>query len=633
MNKRLMALLLVLCMVLCAGCNKGGGEATDPVGESKPDVQQEKPDFSKINETEPNEQGIYQIHSVKGLQNMAAHPEGKFELLQDVDMEGATWTPVGTKAAPFTGSFAGKGFYIRNLTVAAGADGYTGFFGVNSGNVVSLKLENVQMDVQTGFAGGIAGENKGTIDMCAVTGDMTVGGDAVVGSLVGKQESGVLSFSEGGMAIRAGDSATVGLLGGQLKNITVQNCNFVGAMNTKGGTLFTNMAGTEEAVTYQKCLWRDNTNSTEFLPEEARQMRDTAESRMRAMGSIQWTVSENMSFLYPTSTNHNQYFQVGQTYVGVPYTGKCSSLERFLYCFNEDGTLKDFATQKVVGYDNFDMYMGVDCSGGVYWAWAGISPTSVFQWTNNMFPVSGNGTVPVGDFEGAYTLTDSKQMVDLNGVEKMAECFAQLHKGDAITTYFNDPTNGNHANHTRLMAVDPVILRDENGKIDLMSSYCLYHGQGDGISLGKENTTWVIDGKAPLEVLISDYYVPLTNAELKAGKLPECTVTIDNDQTGKAYMTTGTVQTNYRLVSVTIRVTDEKGKDVWEKTLFTPVDKYDTARTDYAARKSARSFNLAAFAAYIGEMELEKGKTYTYELSAMPANSQNYVLKTFTFEH
>ena len=85
------------------------------------------------------------------------------------------------------------------------------------------------------------------------------------------------------------------------------------------------------------------------------------------------------------------------------------------------------------------------------------------------------------------------------------------------------------------------------------------------------------------------------------------------------------------MISATIQIKDEAGNVAWEQTLFTPVDKYETARTDYEARETARSFNLAAFAAYIGEMELEAGKTYTYELSAMPATGESYVLKTFDF--
>ena len=65
--------------------------------------------------------------------------------------------------------------------------------------------------------------------------------------------------------------------------------------------------------------------------------------------------------------------------------------------------------------------------------------------------------------------------------------------------------------------------------------------------------------------------------------------------------------------------------------MFTSINKYGTKKSNYNGRETIRSFNLAAFAAHIGEMELEAGKTYTYELSAMPATGESYLLKTFTF--
>lgn len=638
MMKRLMALLLALVTVLLCACTAQEADSTEPSEqlqetEAVEQIPEETtPDFSGINELEPNEKGVYQICSAEGLANMAKHPDGKFELLWNVDMAGADWTPVGTKDAPFTGSFDGMGYVISGLNIVPGADGYTGFFGVNAGSVASLKLEDITLTADSGYVGTLAGENKGKLDMCSVySGTMTIGGKAVAGGLVGKAESGTLSFSETGARIEAEAGATVGLIGGQLKNVTVEQCNFTGPMNLKGGELFTNMAGKEENVTYTKCLWRDNTNSTEFLSQEAQDMRNTVESRMRAQGSIEWTVDENLSYLYPTSMAHNQYFIVGETYTGIPYTGKCSPLEKFKYCFDEEGNLKDFTKRVIMGYDNFDMYMGVDCSGAVYWSWVAVSPSTEWQWTHNMLQGSGDGGLAVGGYEGAETLTDTKQIYDLNGEEFMIDCLALLHKGDAATTRYTDKETGGSANHTRLVAEDPVILRDAEGKIDTYASYIIMHGQGDGISYSLPNTTWVIDRKFTFQTLIDDYYVPVSNKELLEGKAPECWVTLDNDKTGKAYMTTGTIESNYRLISATIKIMDQNGEVAWEQTLFTPTDMFETARTDYAARETVRTFNLAAFAAYIGEMELEAGKTYTYELSAMPAPGESFVLKTFDF--
>lgn len=100
---------------------------------------------------------------------------------------------------------------------------------------------------------------------------------------------------------------------------------------------------------------------------------------------------------------------------------------------------------------------------------------------------------------------------------------------------------------------------------------------------------------------------------------------------GNYYLATGLVETNYRLISTTIRITDESGAVAFEKTLFTAVDKWINTSTNDYARTNVTSFDLAAFAVYLGQAQLETGKTYTYELSAVPGTGESYILKTFTF--
>lgn len=653
MKKRIIAWLLVCCILVLCGCNGQSSQlesteaptaATQAQETTAPTQPQEEttaptesieatenteptaPDYSQINELEPNADGIYQIHSAAGLANMAKHPDGKYELLQDVDLAGADWTPVGTESAPFTGSFDGKGFAITNLNITAGADGYTGFFGVNQGNVQELILEQVQISASAGYVGTLAGCNAGTLEDCHVSGTMKLSGDAVAGGLVGKAHTGTLTDCEAGVRMEAEASASVGLLGGELKDVALNKCKFTGPMNLKNGSLFTDLAASGKKVTYTGCLWRDNSNSSEFLSKEAQEMRSIAEQRMRAQGEVEFTVDSNISFV-----SHNNHYIVGETYTGVPYTNMGNSLDRFLYCFNEDGTLKDFAKTSWIADDLAELYIGTDCSGAVYWAWAAVSPSTQWQWTNNMLPIHGLGGLAVQEYKGLDTLTDTMDIYEANGNEKMAESIALAHKGDVCTTYYTDEKSATSKNHVRMLAEDPVILRDLDGKIDLSESYCIMHGQGDG-SFRVSNTTWVVDKRFTLSEQLKDYYVPITNQELRDGTRPECIVTVDNDKTGKAYMTTGVVESNYRLDSVTIRIKDEAGNVVWEQTMFTGISKYATAKTNYAVRKTIREFNLAAFAAHISEMELQSGQTYTYELSAIPATGESYVLKTFSFE-
>lgn len=284
-----------------------------------------------------------------------------------------------------------------------------------------------------------------------------------------------------------------------------------------------------------------------------------------------------------------------------------------------------------MGNDNFDMYMGVDCSAAVYWAWATVSTTMQWRYTHDMLPAKGLGCVAVGQWEGADTLLDTAQVFQANDEQTMAKAYAQLRKGDGITAYFNNVPTKASINHARLLAADPVILINTDGLIDLERSYVIWHGQGDGLGSNYQNSSWLIDHKSSLQELFDEFYLPLSCIELREGVQPECVVTVDTDGTGKAYLATGVVETNYRLISTTIRITDEAGAEVFEKTLFTAVDKWINTSTNDYARTTVNSFDLAAFAIYLGQAQLETGKTYTYELSAVPGTGESHVLKTFTF--
>lgn len=627
MKKRILAIFLA--MLLLCGCTA----QPSPTENTAPTTPgQTEPAFTGIDESQPNAQGIYQIYSVEGLQNMANNPQGKFELLQDIDLGGISWSPVGTKAAPFTGTLDGKGYTVSNFTVAS-TDGCQGFFGVLSGNVQDLRLEDVTIQTAQGIAGGIAAVFAGNMENCYVSGTMDIAENVMAGGLVGQATGGTVTGCEVALHMEAAASSTVGLLGGQMENVTVASCVYTGPMNRQNGELFTKLAGNQENAVFTDCLYRDNTESTLLRSEQEQQMRHTVEQKMRAMGMVEWTVDTTLDWIPSGSggLQHAQSFQPGQIYHGLPYTGKSGDLSRFLYCFNEDGTLKDFAKVNPMGNDNFDMYMGVDCSAAIYWSWATVSTTMQWRYTHDMFPAKGLGCLAVGQWEGADTLLDSAQIFQANDEQTMAKAYAQLRKGDCITTYFSGLKTKSSINHTRMVAADPVILFNQDGQIDVDRSYLIVHGQGDGLGSNYKNSSWWIDHKQSLREVFDDFYVPLSCKELREGVQPECVVTVDTDGVGKAYLATGVVETNYRLISTTIRITEENGNVAFEKTLFTAVDKWVNTSTNDYARTTVNSFDVAAFAVYLGQAQLKTGKTYTYELSAVPGTGESYVLKTFTF--
>lgn len=142
-------------------------------------------------------------------------------LMNDIDMKNAEWTPIGTKDMPFSGKFDGKGHTISGLNYSGE---YAGLFGyMNGGTISNIKLadssfangtvsggicavndggtiENSAVDnvaVSGGTAGGICGQNSGTITDCFFSGNVSSDGKSggICGSNSGTTESTVSLYA------------------------------------------------------------------------------------------------------------------------------------------------------------------------------------------------------------------------------------------------------------------------------------------------------------------------------------------------------------------------------------------------------------------------------------------------------
>ena len=72
---------------------------------------------------------------LEAIVNDAASRRGKYHLVNDIDLGGAEWTPLGTTTSnSFTGTFDGQGYVIKNLTITRGTHQYAGLFGYASSN-------------------------------------------------------------------------------------------------------------------------------------------------------------------------------------------------------------------------------------------------------------------------------------------------------------------------------------------------------------------------------------------------------------------------------------------------------------------------------------------------------------------
>ena len=103
------------------------------------------------------------ISDCQGLQDIDLYPSGNFYLVNDIDCTGINFKPLAENT-PFTGTFDGNGYTIKNLTINNSAYNYdfVGLFGRLSGTVEDIKIDNANINgwfTWTGGAtvGGIAG--------------------------------------------------------------------------------------------------------------------------------------------------------------------------------------------------------------------------------------------------------------------------------------------------------------------------------------------------------------------------------------------------------------------------------------------------------------------------------------------
>ena len=188
--------------------------------------------------------GVYQIGTMDELvwfakQVNSGNTAISAALTGDVDLSGFNWTPIGSSAKKFSGSFDGAGHAVKNLTVdyqaaKSGERLYLGLFGYVEGtkdNRAAIKNLTVQ------------GSVNASSEFSVYSGD--VAGVVAYGSYV--DISGVISRVNVTVDAKVGNACGVGGLAGVLIDSTVTNCgnegNVSGVKNL-GGLCYELYAGT-----------------------------------------------------------------------------------------------------------------------------------------------------------------------------------------------------------------------------------------------------------------------------------------------------------------------------------------------------------------------------------------------------
>lgn len=112
---------------------------------------------------------------------------GTVGLYADIDMTGMTCPPI----LNFTGTFTGRGYTIRHLTINAGTD-TGGLFNRLEGSAVVMDLTLDSCSISGLYAGGIAGVSNGVIRRCTFRNGTVTSPTSYAGGMVGNHTLGLV---------------------------------------------------------------------------------------------------------------------------------------------------------------------------------------------------------------------------------------------------------------------------------------------------------------------------------------------------------------------------------------------------------------------------------------------------------
>jgi len=162
------------------------------------------------------------------MNDLDSTTDGYEELASETANEGKGWQPIiGTGDDPFTGTFEGQGYEIRNLFINRPDEDFVGLFGIvdEGGRIEDIGAVNADVTGNT-YVGGLAGGNVGTVSnsysTSSITGEDGVGGLMrassgtvsncyATGSVTGNDDvGGLVGYSEGTVSDSFWDTETSG---------------------------------------------------------------------------------------------------------------------------------------------------------------------------------------------------------------------------------------------------------------------------------------------------------------------------------------------------------------------------------------------------------------------------------------
>ena len=378
MNKKLLSLLLALCLVMAlvpmtafaedaqninvwdgstaAAFAGGTGTAEDP--------------YQIAN-------GAQLAYLASSVNSGETYEQKNFVLTANIDLNGLPWTPIANSFSDallgssdyrvFAGNFDGNGYTISNVSIGSEtapleAD-VLGLFGATEGKISNLNLDTVSIHgvakiasigAVVGFAGGLVGYSGGSIENCHVTSltmDMSapsnvyaaaywVGG--LVGALDGTQLINECSVS-GSITEKAGKGSIGGLIGelGKAAKITYSRSNVT--VNVKadsrggadvGGFIGKGNGKTDAETVIRNCYATGNVTGGAYTGGFAGGLWGLNIKNCYASGNVSQAAAAMGSFVGTDASDSAYYGSITNCFT----TGSVTGSSPFQYAFAEQSS-------------------------------------------------------------------------------------------------------------------------------------------------------------------------------------------------------------------------------------------------------------------------------------------------------
>ena len=344
-----------------------------------------------------------------------------------------------------------------------------------------------------------------------------------------------------------------------------------------------------EKLVYKTTTWADidaipiaNNDMTE---EELRQI---CVDFFRLQLSFQWTPKEPLSYRINTY-QWDTSFDVGTVYAGCPYNSPATFGNLYVvmdYYDPETGLLDNSGMDSQA----FASRIGNHCSSGPAWAWSRVINSVESFINSSMTPY--NGYIPVGDFvcnttsfvEGSTTM----QICEENGKDVMYEAYAQVKPGDLMVQHEGEVSQ----THVRMVAADPVIVRNPDGSIDPENSYVPTIHQRSGAAKQTVDGYEVIaqggiDDPFSFERMYDKGNLVFTFAEFLGEDPIEPAEVHASFEAGQQInlrgLINGFLYSNYYISHMIVTLTDSDGEQVYQQSFY-PQQDVDSRSRLYTAK-------------------------------------------------